>query len=102
MQHKIGQLRTKVLQHILTHARKFALTSYPNVLVNCTVGDWVDVTSDYSPGVCSEGGTGVVIAMTEGKAKRVNRMPPVPSMPYLLIFRVSYRQVYLRASDCQR
>jgi hypothetical protein len=30
------------------------------------VGDWVEVSCDYSPGVCSEGGTGVVIAKFEG------------------------------------
>jgi hypothetical protein len=35
-------------------------------IVACNVGDWVDVTCDYSPGVCSEGGTGVVIAKHEG------------------------------------
>jgi hypothetical protein len=34
--------------------------------VACNVGDWVEVTCDYSPGVCSEGGTGVVIAKAEG------------------------------------
>ncbi len=34
--------------------------------VRCNVGDWVEVTWDYSPGVCSEGGTGVVIALNEG------------------------------------
>ena len=33
----------------------------------CTVGDWVQVQCDYSPGICSEGGTGVVIAKGEGK-----------------------------------
>jgi hypothetical protein len=35
-------------------------------LVACNVGDWVQVESDYSPGICSEGGTGVVIAKDEG------------------------------------
>ncbi len=35
--------------------------------VACTVGDWVQVECDYSPGMCSEGGTGVVIAKEEGK-----------------------------------
>jgi hypothetical protein len=35
-------------------------------LVRCTVGDWVEVRWDYTPGNCSEGGTGVVIALTEG------------------------------------
>jgi hypothetical protein len=34
--------------------------------VRCNVGDWVEVLWDYSPGVCSEGGTGVVIALNEG------------------------------------
>ncbi len=38
-----------------------------SVAVN--VGDWVEVQCDYSPGVCSEGGTGVVIAKTEGRIK---------------------------------
>ncbi len=36
-----------------------------SVAVN--VGDWVEVQCDYSPGVCSEGGTGVVIAKMEGR-----------------------------------
>ncbi len=35
-------------------------------IVQCHVGDWVEVSFDYSPGVCSEGGTAVVIAMCEG------------------------------------
>ncbi len=34
--------------------------------VSVNVNDWVDVQCDYSPGVCSEGGTGVVIAKSEG------------------------------------
>jgi hypothetical protein len=34
--------------------------------VRCNVGDWVEVLWDYSPGNCSEGGTGVVIALTAG------------------------------------
>jgi hypothetical protein len=34
--------------------------------VSVNVGDWVEVDCDYSPGVCCEGGTGVVIAKTEG------------------------------------
>ncbi len=34
--------------------------------MRCNVGDWVEVLWDYSPGVCSEGGTGVVIALNEG------------------------------------
>ncbi len=37
------------------------------VVVACTVGDWVQVECDYSPGICSEGGTGVVIAKVEGE-----------------------------------
>jgi hypothetical protein len=37
--------------------------------VACNVGDWVEVTCDYSPGVCSEGGTGVVIAKADGMKK---------------------------------
>jgi hypothetical protein len=36
------------------------------IIVACRVGDWVDVACDYSPGVCSEGGTGVVVAKSEG------------------------------------
>ena len=36
-------------------------------LVACNIGDWVQVECDYSPGICSEGGTGVVIAKNEGK-----------------------------------
>ncbi len=35
-------------------------------IVQCNVGDWVEVKWDYSPGICSEGSTGVVIALTEG------------------------------------
>ncbi len=35
--------------------------------VACNIGDWVQVECDYSPGICSEGGTGVVIAKNEGK-----------------------------------
>ncbi len=36
-------------------------------LVAVNVGDWVEAQCDYSPGVCSEGGTGVVIAKMEGR-----------------------------------
>ncbi len=36
-------------------------------LVQCHVGDWVEVKFDYSPGICSEGGTGAVIAMSSGQ-----------------------------------
>jgi hypothetical protein len=35
-------------------------------VVAVNVGDWVEVQCDYSPGICSEGGTGVVIAKMEG------------------------------------
>ncbi len=42
----------------------FFLTVRHTVSVN--IGDWVEVQCDYSPGVCSEGGTGVVIAKAEG------------------------------------
>ena len=35
-------------------------------IVACNIGDWVQVECDYSPGICSEGGTGVVIAKNEG------------------------------------
>ena len=35
--------------------------------VAVNVGDWVEVQCDYSPGVCSEGGTGVVISKAEGE-----------------------------------
>ncbi len=35
-------------------------------IAQCHVGDWVEVSFDYSPGVCSEGGTAVVIAMCAG------------------------------------
>ncbi len=35
-------------------------------IVQCHVGDWVEVLFDYSPGVCSEGGTAVVVAMCTG------------------------------------
>jgi hypothetical protein len=41
-------------------------------IVACNVGDWADVTCDYSPGVCSEGGTGVVIAKHEGPTSFLN------------------------------
>jgi hypothetical protein len=37
------------------------------ILVACHVGDWVEVECDYSPGTCSEGGTGVVVATMGGK-----------------------------------
>jgi hypothetical protein len=36
-------------------------------VVACNVGDWVQVECDYSPGIFSEGGTGVVIAKNEGR-----------------------------------
>ena len=35
-------------------------------VVACHVGDWVEVQCDYSPGICSEGGTGVVVATVGG------------------------------------
>jgi hypothetical protein len=38
----------------------------PSSLVACHVGDWVEVACDYTPGVCSEGGTGVVVATVGG------------------------------------
>jgi hypothetical protein len=37
--------------------------------VSCNVGDWVEVTLDYSPGKFSEGGTGVIIAKSEGEGQ---------------------------------
>ncbi len=37
------------------------------VPVSVNVGDWVEVQCDYSPGVCSEGGTGVVISKGDGR-----------------------------------
>ena len=40
--------------------------------VTAHVGDWVEVTCDYSPGVCSEGGTGVVIAKASGGITTLN------------------------------
>jgi hypothetical protein len=30
------------------------------------ISDWVEVVCDYSPGMCSEGGTGVVVVKNEG------------------------------------
>jgi hypothetical protein len=39
--------------------------------VRCNVGDCVEVLWDYSPGVCSEGGTGVVIALNEGTSLHI-------------------------------
>ena len=41
------------------------------VEVACHVGDWVEVACDYSPGICSEGGTGVVVATIEGEASHL-------------------------------
>ncbi len=38
-----------------------------NTTVPCNVGDWEEVMCDYSPGVCSEGATGVVIAKDQGE-----------------------------------
>jgi hypothetical protein len=53
----------------ITTIRKcmFMYILYSLCVVSCNVGDWVDVECDYSPGVCSEGGTGVVIAKIDGK-----------------------------------
>ncbi len=44
----------------------FIDVSFFSTIAACNVGDWVEVECDYSPGVCSEGGTGVVIAKLEG------------------------------------
>ncbi len=41
------------------------------LIVACRVGDWVDVACDYLPGVCSEGGTGVVVAISEGNVIKI-------------------------------
>jgi hypothetical protein len=41
------------------------------VTVSANVGDWVEVSCDYSPGVCSEGGTGVVIAKSAGRITNI-------------------------------
>jgi hypothetical protein len=49
-----------------------ALTFISMPQVQCNVGDWVEVTCDYSPGVCSEGGTGVVIAKSSGTDSPTN------------------------------
>jgi hypothetical protein len=49
-----------------------ALTFMSMAQVQCNVGDWVEVTCDYSPGVCSEGGTGVVIAKSSGTVSPTN------------------------------
>jgi hypothetical protein len=48
------------------------LVSFLNIftyyVVACHVGDWVEVQCDYTPGQCSEGGTGVVVAKIGGTA----------------------------------
>jgi hypothetical protein len=46
----------------------FLVIIFCSSTVACNVGDWVQVECDYSPGICSEGGTGVVIAKLEGKS----------------------------------
>lgn len=46
-----------------------SITLHSPLTVTCNVGDWVEVNSDYSPGHCSEGGTGVIVATSEGNNK---------------------------------
>jgi hypothetical protein len=45
-------------------------------VVACHVGDWVEVQCDYTPGQCSEGGTGVVVATVGGIALTQTTTPP--------------------------
>ncbi len=49
----------------------FGKTFHSISTVTCNVGDWVQVECDYSPGICSEGGTAVVIAKVEGEFVRL-------------------------------
>jgi hypothetical protein len=51
---------------IVLFVKRLFLNKFLPFLVACNVGDWVQVECDYSPGICSEGGTGVVIAKNEG------------------------------------
>jgi hypothetical protein len=65
----IGRSRKKV-NNTISHAHFLSSNKIyfkPNTTATCNVGDWVEVMYDFSPGVCSEGGTGVVIAKHEGE-----------------------------------
>ena len=54
-------------------------------IVSCKFGDWVEVSSDYSPGKCSEGGTDVLIAKNEGENKNINYffIPGLATVKYI-------------------
>ncbi len=51
---------------IVLFVKRLFHTHFFPFIVACNIGDWVQVECDYSPGICSEGGTGVVIAKNEG------------------------------------
>ena len=54
----------------MVHCKRKTLLEEQAELASVKVGDWVDVESDYSPGLCSDGGYGCVIGLhteaTEG------------------------------------
>jgi hypothetical protein len=59
--------KVKISLHSFIHIIATLTNQFFHSVVCCNVGDWVEVQCDYSPGTCSEGGTGVVIAKVEGK-----------------------------------
>jgi hypothetical protein len=78
-----------------------ALTFISMPQVQCNVGDWVEVTCDYSPGVCSGGGTGVVIAKSSGTVSPPNIISSnILTLPHIMNKRTSHSQVYLWTSHC--
>ena len=47
----------------MVHCKRKSVLEEQAELASVKVGDWVDVEADYSPGLCSDGGYGCVIAL---------------------------------------
>ena len=62
--------------------------------VTANVGDWVEVSCDYSAGVCSEGGTGVVIAKSSGGITTLNIAGVIINLIPLLKGLVTVKYIY--------
>ena len=62
--------------------------------VTANVGDWVEVSCDYSPGVCSEGGTGVVIAKSSGGITTLHIPGVLVNLIPFLIGLVTVKYIY--------
>lgn len=58
----------------------------------------MEVSSDYTPGYCSEGGTGVVIALVDGKTTRIDTLNKHVTLCLSIIDCVTVKYIYGPAS----